>query len=94
MIDSLIVQHARFFPRRELVSISPEGITVKNTATDDLLFMPTDAVVLSLGVRPNLKNRDEFLGAFPDAILLGDAVRAGRIADAVHTAYDAVTALV
>lgn len=94
VIDSLVVQHARFFPRRELVSISPEGITVKNTATDDLLFMPTDAVVLSLGVRPNLKSRDEFLNAFPNAILLGDAIRGGRIADAVHTAYDAVTALV
>lgn len=94
VIDSLVVQHARFFPRRELVSISPEGITVKNTATDDLLFMPTDAVVLSLGVRPNLKGRDEILKVFPDAILLGDAIRGGRIADAVHTAYDAVTALV
>lgn len=93
VIDSLVVQHARFFPRRELVSISADGITVKNTATDDLLFMPTDVVVLSLGVRPNLKGRDEFLKAFPDAILLGDAIRGGRIADAVHTAYDAVTAL-
>ncbi len=94
VIDSLVVQHARFFPRRELVSISPDGITVKNTVTDDLLFMPTDAVVLSLGVRPTLKGRDEFLKAFPDAILLGDAIRGGRIADAVHTAYDAVTALI
>jgi len=94
VLDSLAMQHARFFPRRELVSISSEGITVKNTATDDLLFMPTDAVVLSLGVRPNLKGRDEFLNAFPNAILLGDAIRGGRIADAVHTAYDAVTALV
>lgn len=94
VLDSLVVQHARFFPRRELVSISPDGITVKNTATDDLIFMPTDAVVISLGVRPNLKGRDEFLKAFPDAILLGDAIRGGRIADAVHTAYDAVTGLV
>ncbi len=94
VIDSLEVQHARFFPRRELVSINREGITVKNTVTDDLVFMPTDAVVLSLGVRPSLKGRDEFLQAFPDAILLGDAIRGGRIADAVHTAYDAVTALV
>ena len=94
VIASLVVQHARFFPRRELVSISPEGITVKNTATDDLLFMPTDAVVISLGVRPNLKGRDEFLSAFPQAVLLGDAIHGGRIADAVHTAYDAVTALV
>lgn len=93
VLDSLIVQHARFFPRRELVSISADGITVKNTATDDLLFMPTDVVVLSLGVRPNLKRRDEFIEAFPDAIILGDAIRGGRIADAVHTAYDAVTAL-
>lgn len=94
VIDSLVVQHARFFPRRELVSICSEGITVKNTATDDLLFMPTDAVVLALGVRPNLKGRDEILKVFPNAILLGDAIRGGRIADAVHTAYDATTALV
>lgn len=93
VIDSLVVQHARFFPRRELVSISADGITVKNTATEDLLFMPTDVVVLALGVRPNLKGRDKFLKAFPDAIFLGDAIRGGRIADAVHTAYDAVTAL-
>lgn len=93
VIDSLIVQHARFFPRRELVSISADGITVKNTFTGDLLFMPTDMVVLALGVCPNLKGRDKFLSAFPDAILLGDAIRGGRIADAVHTAYDAVTAL-
>lgn len=93
VIDSLVVQHARFFPRRELVSISADGITVKNTATDDLLFMPTDVVVLSLGVRPNLKGREEILEEFSDAILLGDAIRGGRIADAVHTAYEAVTAL-
>lgn len=93
VLDSLIVQHARFFPRRELVSISKEGITVKNVVTGDLLFMPTDAVVLALGVRPDLRGREEFLSAFPDAILLGDAIHGGRIADAVHTAYDAVTAL-
>lgn len=93
VLDSLVVQHARFFPKRELVSISADGITVKNTATDDLLFMPTDVVVISLGVRPNLKGREEFLKAFPGAILLGDAIRGGRIADAVHTAYDAVTEL-
>ncbi len=93
VLDSLVVQHARFFPRRELVSISAEGITVKNTVTDDLLFMATDAVVISLGVRPALKGRDELLRAFPSAILLGDAIHGGRIADAVHTAYDAVTSL-
>ena len=93
VLDSLIVQHARFFPRRELVSIASDGIVVKNTVTDDLLFMATDVVVLSLGVKPYLKGRDEFMQAFPDAILLGDAIRGGRIADAVHSAYNAVTAL-
>lgn len=93
VLDSLLIQHARLFPRRELVSISPDGITVKNTATNELLFMPTDAVVLALGVRPNLRGRDAILETFPDAILLGDAIRGGRIADAVHMAYDAATAL-
>ena len=94
VIDSLVVQHARFFPRRELVSIGQEGITVKDVMTEELLFMPADAVVLALGVRPNLKGREEFLQAFPHAVCLGDAIRGGRIADAVHTAYDAVMSLV
>lgn len=93
VLDSLVVQHARFFPQRELVSISDEGITAKNIYTGDLIFMPTDAVVLALGVKPDLRGRSELLEAFPDAVLLGDAIHGGRIAEAVHTAYDAVRAL-
>lgn len=93
VIDSLIVQHARFFPGHELVSISAGGITAKSVVTGELTFMATDAVVLALGVRPDTRGRDAILKRFPGAVLLGDAIHSGRIADAVHTAYDAVTAL-
>ena len=83
----LIQQHARMFPRKELIAINPQGITVQNTVSGDLSFMPTEAVVLALGVRPDTSIHKEILEAFPDAVLLGDAIHGGRIADAVHSAY-------
>ena len=83
----LIQQHARLFPRKELIAINPQGITVQNTVSGDLSFMPTEAVVLALGVRPDTSIHQEILEAFPDAVLLGDAIHGGRIADAVHSAY-------
>ena len=42
------------FPRKQLIAINPQGITtVENTVSGDLSFMPTEAVVLALGVRPD-----------------------------------------
>lgn len=93
VLNRVRLQHGRLFPRRSLIAINPEGITVESTITKELSFMPADAVVLALGVHPTLKGREEILKAYPDAVLLGDAIHGGRIADAVHTAYDAVDAL-
>lgn len=89
----LVWQHARFFPHKQLVAINPYGITVQNMVTKDLSFMPTDAVVLALGVRPDTGSHSAILKAFPNAVLLGDAIRGGRIADAVRTAHEAVVAV-
>jgi hypothetical protein len=87
----LVRQHARMFPRKKLIAINPQGITVENTVSGDLSFMPTEAVVLALGVHPDTSIHQDILAEYPDAVLLGDAIHGGRIADAVHTAYNAAS---
>lgn len=87
VMSRLVRQHARMFPRKKLIAINPQGITVENTVSGDLSFMSTEAVVLALGVRPDTELHEAVLKEYPDAVLLGDAIHGGRIADAVHTAY-------
>ena len=44
-------------------------------------------VVLAMGVRPRKDVVDRFKEAFPDARVIGDAARGGRILDATQDAY-------
>ncbi len=44
-------------------------------------------MILALGVRPKEDLVDYFKAAFPDARVIGDAVRGGRIVDATQGAY-------
>lgn len=50
--------------------------------------MNVDAVVLALGVRPNNTLAKAFLENFDKVFVLGDALRQGRVADAIRTAYE------
>ncbi len=93
VLERVQAKHGRLFPRRSLVAINPKGITVESTVSGELSFMPADAVVLALGVHPDTTGRAEILAAYPNAVCLGDAIHGGRIADAVHSAYDAVDAM-
>ncbi len=94
VLRQVINLHGRLCPHKNLVAINPKGITVQDTLTDEFSFMPTNAVVVALGVHPNTDGRDAILAEYPDAVLVGDAIHGGRIADACHTAYQAVDALV
>lgn len=93
VIDRLLRQHARLFPMRNLIAIDDEGIVVENIANGHKEHLDAEHIVLSLGVRPNTDIFEDVFAAYPDAMCLGDAIHGGRIADAVHTAYDAVRAL-
>lgn len=93
VIDRLTHQHARLLPQSNLIAIDAAGIIVENTVMGHTEHLDAEQVVLSLGVRPNTAIFEQVMEAYPDAICLGDAIHGGRIADAVHTAYDAVMAL-
>ena len=49
--------------------------------------MPANTVILALGVRPRNDLVDYLEATFPDARVIGDAARGGRIVDATQDAY-------
>jgi hypothetical protein len=55
--------------------------------TGESVFVPSDTVIMALGVRPYKEVIERFREAFPDARVIGDAVRGGRIVDATQDAY-------
>jgi hypothetical protein len=69
------------------VKITGEGIDLECMETGESVFVPADTVIMALGVRPYKEVIDGFRAAFPDARVIGDAVRGGRIVDATQDAY-------
>lgn len=71
-----------------LQSIEANGVTVRNTKTNENAFIPADAVVLSMGVKPDKALEESIKAIGVPTYIVGDAVKSGTIADACHSAYD------
>lgn len=63
-------------------------ITIKNVITEEISSLPADYVVLSLGVRSQNQFDGQLKEKFERAFIVGDAVKSGRIVDAVISGYD------
>lgn len=65
--------------------ITEEGVRAFDMKKEKALFFPADTVILAGGLRSNYEN------AFADktypVLRVGDAIRAGKIKDAIYTAY-------
>ncbi len=82
----------KFMPGTKLVEIKPDGVVVEDVKSGNQEFLPAEDVVLSMGVRPDQQLKSELVGKVP-VYLVGDAVKSGTIANAVHSAYDTVVSL-
>jgi 2,4-dienoyl-CoA reductase-like NADH-dependent reductase (Old Yellow Enzyme family)/thioredoxin reductase len=71
----------------KLVKITTDGVELESLKGGSSVFVPASTVILALGVRPQKDVVDHFKAAFPDAHVIGDAARAGRIIDATQDAY-------
>ncbi|MBQ9827084.1 MAG: FAD-dependent oxidoreductase [Lachnospiraceae bacterium] len=71
-----------------LEKIAKKGAVVFNAKKGEET-LDADTVVLALGFRSNSGLYDELKAAGKEAYLVGDAVRPGKIFDAIHTAYRA-----
>ncbi|MDI9627201.1 MAG: NAD(P)/FAD-dependent oxidoreductase [Acidobacteriota bacterium] len=91
VIFDLMNRMARHDPNyllgHRLVEIVANGVIVETVAEHDRVSVPAETVVLALGVRPRAQIVDTLTAAFPDAHIVGDAVRGARILEATQDAY-------
>jgi hypothetical protein len=74
-------------PGHRLLKVTAEGVELECMESGGPVFVSADTVILAMGVRPHKDVVDRFKAAFPDARVMGDAVRGGRIVDATQDAY-------
>ncbi len=80
----------KFMTSTKLTGIEEKTVLTENAKTGEKGSIPADAVVLSLGVRPVNGLVKELAELGISAVAVGDAGSSGTIADACHSAYDAV----
>lgn len=89
VLPRLEAMNTMFYLSKKLLSVDEGEITVEDTKTKKVSQLSADAVVLALGVKPE-KSLYEEIRNMSNVYIIGDAVRAGRIADAAMGAYKSV----
>ena len=78
----------RFLLNTALCAIADDHITVQDQKTKRRAFLPVDAVVLAMGVRPCNALVAALKEKGINAIAVGDADKGGTIGHAVHDAFN------
>jgi 2,4-dienoyl-CoA reductase-like NADH-dependent reductase (Old Yellow Enzyme family)/thioredoxin reductase len=67
--------------------ITEDGVLLEQVDDGERVVVDADTIILALGVRPRQDIVNAFKAAFPEAHILGDANRGGRILEATQDAY-------
>lgn len=89
VLQNLEKKNARIMLSSKLTELTEKAVVTENTKTGATEKIPADLVILSLGNRSNNRLYQELSELYERVYLLGDAKKVGRIANAVHTAYQA-----
>ena len=92
-MERLVPAGCKFMPGTKLVAIGESSIVVEDVKTGAHKNLPAEAVVLSMGVRPIPALEEDLKAKGLRVVRIGDAVKSGTIANAVHSAYDTAVAL-
>jgi 2,4-dienoyl-CoA reductase-like NADH-dependent reductase (Old Yellow Enzyme family)/thioredoxin reductase len=92
-LERLRPEPVEFHTGRALTAILPDGVLTADNKTGKLYRFPADSVVLSMGVRPVNNLYIQLKALLPNVVCAGDAVKSGRIADAVHSGFDAAMSI-
>ena len=92
-MERLVPAGCKFSPGTKLVAIGDNSIIVEDVKTGEHRNLPAEAVVLSMGVRPVGDLEEDLKAKGIRTVRIGDAVKSGTIANAVHSAYDTALTL-
>ena len=76
-----------YYPGHKLLSINEHGIVTEYDG--EPVSFGEDVVVIAMGVRSNKKLEEGLKGKIDKVVSVGDAVKSGRIGDAVPSAFEA-----
>lgn len=75
-----------YYPGHRLIEICSDAVIAEQEGNK--VRLPADYVVLALGVRGDAALAEELKAEMSHVYVLGDAVKSGRISDAIHSAFD------
>lgn len=75
-----------YYLGHKLVEIQDDAVLLE-TKEGGKVFLPTDAVVLSLGVRASDEFNRKMKAKFHNAVIIGDANKIGKIQNAIESGY-------
>lgn len=85
--------NVKFLLAHALKEICTDSVILENLANQDAVTVPCDAVVLSMGYRPDTSLADELNARGITAIAVGSAVKDGTIAPATRAGFEAARSL-
>jgi NADPH-dependent 2,4-dienoyl-CoA reductase/sulfur reductase-like enzyme len=72
----------------KLVEVREGAVVLEHASTGEITVQETDAVVLSIGVKPERSLAEELKRVMPQVKLLGDAAKPGRIGQAIQSGFE------
>lgn len=87
VLKNLKKYHATLLTGYQLFEVQDYAILVKNLANGEILTVENDALILSLGNRPDGELCQKLSDDFDKVFLIGDALQTGRVANAVYTSF-------
>ncbi len=78
----------KFLLNTALCAVAEDHVTLQDRKKNRRVFLPVDAVVLAMGVRPNNALVNDLTALGVKAVAVGDAAKGGTIGHAVHDAFE------
>ncbi|MDR0697327.1 MAG: NAD(P)/FAD-dependent oxidoreductase [Christensenellaceae bacterium] len=87
VLPKLNEENVTILTNTKLIEVDSTGIVIENTKSKHRSHLDVDNVILAIGVRPESSLFQQLHGRAANVFLIGDAVKAGRIANATEDAF-------
>ncbi len=89
VLENLEKCNATIMKSTKVMELGKNEVIAEKTDTKEQVNIPADIIILSLGNTPNRPLYDAICDKYNKVQLIGDSMQMGRVANAVHTGYQA-----